>query len=121
MPWVATCLTAGMAILFLLLGDPIWLVAAANFTYLIGICLPNVAVWLLRRNQPEAPRPYRAPRGMIVLGLIAATIWSISAVLGFQQFGMKTVLVGVLFAYSGSAAVRLAQVSATAAAKACPA
>ena len=101
-PWVATCLTAGMAILFLLLGDPIWLVAAANFTYLIGICLPNVAVWLLRRNQPEAQRPYRAPRGMIVLGLVAAAIWTIAAILGFQQFGMKTVLVGVLFAYSGS-------------------
>ncbi len=101
-PWVATCFTAGMAIFFLLLGDPIWLVAAANFTYLIGICLPNVAVWLLRRNQPEAQRPYRAPRGMIVAGLIAAIIWLISAVLGFQQFGMKTVLIGVLFAYSGS-------------------
>ena len=102
-PWVATCLTAGMAILFLLLGDPIWVLAAANFTYLIGICLPNVAVWLLRRNQPQAVRPYRAPRGMIALGLVAAAIWSISAILGFQQFGMKTVLVGVLFAYSGSA------------------
>src|SRR5215467_2533372 len=101
-PWVATCLTAGMAIFFLLLGDPIWLVAAANFTYLIGICLPNVAVWLLRRNQPEAYRPYRAPRGWIVLGLIAAMTWICAAVLGFQQFGMKTVLVGVLFAYSGS-------------------
>jgi len=102
-PWVATCLTAGMAIFFLLLGDPIWLVAAANFTYLIGICLPNVAVWLLRRNQPQAYRPYRAPRGWIVLGLIAAMTWICSAVLGFQQFGMKTVLIGVLFAYSGSA------------------
>ncbi|HYL19584.1 MAG TPA: amino acid permease, partial [Burkholderiales bacterium] len=102
-PWVATCLTAGMAILFLLLGDPIWLVAAANFTYLIGICLPNVAVWLLRRNQPDAERPYRAPRGWIALGLISAIVWLGSAVLGFQQFGMKTVLIGVLFAYSGSA------------------
>jgi diguanylate cyclase (GGDEF)-like protein len=102
-PWVATCLTAGMALLFLLLGDPIWVLAAANFTYLIGICLPNVAVWLLRKNQPEAPRPYRAPRGMIGLGLAAAMVWSVSAILGFQQFGMKTVLVGVLFAYSGSA------------------
>jgi len=101
-PWVSTCLTASMAVLFLLLGDPIWLVAAANFTYLIGICLPNVAVWLLRRNQPGAHRPYRAPRGMILAGLAGAIAWSISAVLGFQQFGMKTVLVGVLFAYSGS-------------------
>ena len=102
-PWVATCLTAGMAIFFLFLGDPVWLLAAANFTYLIGICLPNVAVWLLRKNQPGATRPYRAPRGLIVAGLVAAAVWSISAILGFQQFGMKTVLFGVLFAYSGSA------------------
>ena len=101
-PWVSTCLTTGMAVFFLLLGDPIWLIAAANFTYLIGICLPNVAVWLLRRNQPEALRPYRAPRGMIVAGLAAAAIWITTAVLGFQQFGITTVLVGVLFAYSGS-------------------
>ena len=101
-PWVATVITAGMAIFFLLLGDPIWLVAAANFTYLISICLPNVAVWLLRKDQSDLPRPYRAPRGMIVAGLIAAAIWGISAVLGFQQFGMQTVLIGVLFAYSGA-------------------
>ena len=102
-PWIATTLTAGMAIFFLLLGDPIWLVAAANFTYLISICLPNVAVWLLRKDQPDMARPYRAPRGMIVAGLLAAAVWGISAVLGFQQFGMQTVLIGVLFAYSGAA------------------
>jgi len=101
-PWVSTCLTTGMAIFFLVLGDPIWLVAAANFTYLISICLPNVAVWLLRRNHPEAPRPYKAPRGMIIAGLATAAIWVTTAVLGFQQFGMTTVLVGILFAYSGS-------------------
>jgi len=69
-PWVATAITAGMAILFLLIGDPIWLVAAANFTYLIGIGLPSVAVWLLRKNQPEMPRPYRAPKFTIGLGLL---------------------------------------------------
>lgn len=42
-PWAATLLTASMASIFLLLGDPIWMIAAANFTYLIGICMPNVA------------------------------------------------------------------------------
>src|SRR4029077_1669587 len=31
-PYVAILLTAVMAIFFLLLGDPIWLIAAANFT-----------------------------------------------------------------------------------------
>nr|MDQ2688272.1 amino acid permease [Armatimonadota bacterium] len=102
-PWVATLLTAGMAIAFLLAGDPIWLVAAANFTYLIGICLPSVAVWLLRRNAPEMARPWRAPNVTITLGLIAALVWGVSMVLGFQQFGLPTVIAGLALAYAGSA------------------
>jgi signal transduction histidine kinase/ActR/RegA family two-component response regulator len=102
-PLVATLITASFAIFFLWIGDPIWLVASANFTYLIGICLPSVAVWLLRRDMPGMHRPYRAPRGTIVLGLWAAVAWGVSAILGFQQFGLKTVLIGMVFAYSGLA------------------
>ena len=64
-PWAATLLTAGLAIIFLMAGDPVWMIAAANFTYLIGICMPNIAAWLLRRDLPDAVRPYRAPRGMV--------------------------------------------------------
>ncbi|MBC7454687.1 MAG: amino acid permease [Massilia sp.] len=101
-PWVATVLTAAMAIFFLLLGDPLWLIAAANFTYLIAIALPSVAVWLLRRDAPTMARPYRAPRGTITLGLGAAVVWGVSALLGFEQFGLPSVLIGLLFAYSGS-------------------
>lgn len=102
-PWVATLLTALMAIAFLLIGDPIWLIAAANFTYLIGIALPSLAVWLLRRDKPLMHRPYRAPRGTVTLGLMAAIVWGFSALLGFEQFGLSTVLIGLGFAYSGSA------------------
>ena len=102
-PWTATLLTAGMAIAFLLIGDPVWLIAAANLTYLIGIALPNVAVWLQRRNEPDLPRPYRAPRGTIVLGLCAAGVWGLTTLLGFQQFGLPTVITGITFAYSGAA------------------
>ncbi|HLH12626.1 MAG TPA: EAL domain-containing protein [Methylovirgula sp.] len=101
-PWVATLLTAGFAVLFLLIGDPIWLIAAANFTYLIGICLPSVAVWLLRRDAPKAPRAFRAPRGTIGLGLAAACVWGASALFGFEQFGLPTVVFGLLMAYSGA-------------------
>jgi two-component system, sensor histidine kinase len=101
-PWVATIITAGMAIVFLFIGDPIWLIAAANLTYLIGISMPNIAVWLLRRDAPEMVRPYRAPRGTIGLGLFAAGVWTLTTVLGFQQFGLPTVLAGFAFAYSGS-------------------
>ncbi len=101
-PLMTTLLTAGFAIGFLLIGDPIWLVASANFTYLIGICLPSVAVWLLRKDQPDLRRPFRAPRGTILLGVGAAVVWGFSAMLGFQQFGLTTVLIGLVFAYSGS-------------------
>ena len=101
-PWVATWLTALMAIAFLIAGDPTWLIAAANLTYLIGICLPSVAVWLLRRNAPDMVRHYRAPRWTIELGVIAAAAWGVSTILGFQQFGLPTVLAGLGFAYAGS-------------------
>ena len=101
-PWVATVIMAGIAIVFLLSGDPTWVIAAANLTYLIGICLPSVAVWLLRRDAPDMARPYRAPRGTIVLGLIAASIWGISTLLGFEQFGLPTVVAGIAMAYAGS-------------------
>ncbi len=102
-PWVATLITAGMAIVFLLIGDPTWVIAAANLTYLIGIGLPSIAVWLLRRDAPERPRPYRAPRGTIVLGVMAASVWGVSTILGFEQFGLPTVVAGIAMAYSGSA------------------
>jgi diguanylate cyclase (GGDEF)-like protein len=102
-PWIATVLTAALSIVFLLLGDPVWMIAAANLTYLIGISLPSVAVWLLRRHSPRLERPYRAPRGTITLGVIAAVVWAVSAVLGFEQFGLPTVVFGIALAYSGSA------------------
>src|SRR5581483_4504351 len=95
-------LTAGWAIVFLVAGDPTWMIAAANLTYLIGIALPSVAVWLLRRNEPRRYRPYRAKRGMIGLGLVAALVWLLSTVFGFEQFGLPTVLFGMALAYSGS-------------------
>jgi diguanylate cyclase (GGDEF)-like protein/PAS domain S-box-containing protein len=101
-PWVTTLLTAAMSILFLLIGDPVWLIAAANLTYLVGIALPSVAVWLLRKNEPLLKRPYRAPHGTIALGLGAAAIWGLTVILGFQQFGLPTVLIGLVFAYSGA-------------------
>jgi two-component system, sensor histidine kinase len=101
-PWIAMLLTATMAIGFVLIDDPIRLIAAANFTYLISIALPSVAVWLLRRDAPALHRPYRAPRGCVNLGLAAAAVWCMSALLGFEQFGLTTVLTGLAFAYSGS-------------------
>ena len=101
-PWVTTLMTAGMSLIFLFIGDSVWLVAAANFTYLISIALASIAVWLLRRNEPDKARPYRAPKGTIVLGLVAAGVWMLTTILGFEQFGLRTVLAGIVFAYAGT-------------------
>jgi len=65
--------------------------------------MPNIAAWILRRDHPTANRPYRAPKGTIALGMGASIVWLLSAVLGFQQFGLPTVLFGLALAYSGAA------------------
>jgi diguanylate cyclase (GGDEF)-like protein len=102
-PWAAILVTTAAAVAFVLMGDPIRLIAAANFTYLIAICLASVAVWLLRRDAPDAERSYRAPPGTIALGLGAAAVWAAAAIFGFEQFGLPTILLGLLFAYLGVA------------------
>ena len=61
-----------------------------------------MAVWLLRRDAPGAERPYRAPRGTIALGVLAACAWGVGALLGFEQFGLPTVVFGLAMAYSGA-------------------
>ena len=103
-PVVAILATAVASLAFLLLGDPISLVAAANLTYLIGIALPSVAVWLLRRNEPDRVRTYRARDSSIVLGVMAAAVWLVATVLGFEQFGLPIVIFGLALAFSGSLA-----------------
>lgn len=103
-PVAAILVTSVASIVFLLLGDPISLIAAANLTYLIGIALPSIAVWLLRRNEPGRLRPYRAHQVSIYLGVVAAVLWLASTILGFEQFGLPIVIFGLALAFSGSLA-----------------
>src|SRR5579883_491473 len=101
-PSVAIVFTMSISIILLWIGSPLWAVASSNFTYLIGICLPSIAVWLLRKNQPDLPRPWRAPRGTIMLGVIATLVWGFSAIFGFEQYGLPAVISGIAFAYTGA-------------------
>ena len=61
-PWAATLTTAMFAIVFLTMGVPIWMIAGANFTYLISICMPNVAAWLLHGSARPRTAVSRAAR-----------------------------------------------------------
>jgi hypothetical protein len=72
-------------------GALAWACAAACYALALlsnalALSMPVlIAAWLLRRDMPDAERPYRAPRGTIMLGVFAACVWLVSAILGFQQ------------------------------------
>lgn len=48
---------------------PIALLAAANVGYFACVVLALVATWVMRRDAPEADRPFRAPPGVVGAGL----------------------------------------------------
>ena len=103
-PVVAIVITGVVAIAFQFFGSNFEnaFIASANLTYLIGIGLPSIAVWVLRRNEPGWPRLYRAKDISIRLGLVAAFVWLASSVLGFEQFGLPEIVGGLVLAYSGA-------------------
>lgn len=98
-PWVALLITASISIIIIFLGAPSWLIAASSFLYLLSIALASVAVWLLRQNQPLASRPYRAPDVFIYLGLCSAVIWIGATVLGFRQYGLEGMIIGICLSF----------------------
>lgn len=102
-PWVATLITAGAAVAVVWINAPSWFLAAVSFEYVLCLVFASVAVWLLRKDMPEKPRLYRAPKGFITLGLVAAGIWILTTIFGFQQFGLSTMIAGIAFAFTGIA------------------
>ena len=102
-PTNAMIVTAFATAAFATIGTPVFLLAAFNFAYLIGISLPCIAVCLLRNNEPNKDRPFRCSNAMVGGGLIAASYWGISAVLGLQAFGMPTVVLAIVVVYSAIA------------------
>jgi signal transduction histidine kinase len=100
-PWIAIVITSFVAILIVWVGAPTWLIAATNFQYLLCIALASVAVWGLRHSKPTAPRLYRAPDVCIYLGLFSAFIWIVATILGFRQYGLSTMLIGISFSFIG--------------------
>ena len=92
-----------MAILFLLGGDPVWVIAAANFTYLIGIACPAWPCGCSGGTSPSGSAPTGLRGARSCSAWSRPWVWLLTTVLGFQQFGLPTVLFGLGLAYSGSA------------------
>jgi len=60
-PIVSLWISSAGSILFLLSGTYERLVGIAGFFYVAMYCMTFVSLFLLRRNEPESPRPYRVP------------------------------------------------------------
>lgn len=100
-PWSAVILTAAVSIFLIYLGNPNWLIAATNYEYIIAISLATVVVVVMRRIAPQLPRPYKASKLGITMGLAGVLMWVISLIFGFQQFGLTAVIVGIAFPFTG--------------------
>jgi signal transduction histidine kinase len=100
-PWVGTCFYAGISTLMVWGGSPSWMLPASNYNQLLAYFLVGVAVWLLRRDQPDAPRLYRAPTGFIAIALLLGISWIIVTVFGFQQYGLTAMIIGIAVSFSG--------------------
>lgn len=101
-PWLASCVSITISFLFVFkLKDELWLINSIAYTNILSLCAPAVAVWLMRRDFPEKNRPYKAPQYALYLGLISAFFWLLSIVFGFQQYGLVTILTGILLSFLG--------------------
>ena len=110
-PVAALVFTLAVAGAVVVIDDTVWLQGGANFAYLIGCYLSCAAVWLLRLNLPEAKRLWTAPRGLVGLGLFSGVVWLVVAILGFQQFGLPTMLIGIAMVYSGAGMLAIRKLS----------
>jgi amino acid transporter len=78
-------LVVNLGLLFLL-GSTLAIVAAGNLGYVAAHVFALVALLLLRRDRPDAPRPVRLPRPLVVaVGALAAFL-AFVAVVGAASF-----------------------------------
>lgn len=108
-PVVAISVTAGASVVCLLVGHVSDVLAAATFAGIVAITLSSVAVLALRRNEPDRNRPYRANIWVLRAGLAASGIWMVAVILGFGQFGLSAVGLGVILVASGAIAFQWRQ------------
>lgn len=81
-------------IILMMLGNPIYILAASTIGYMVFNSLDLVVAYLLRRDAPQVRRPYRAPATMIRLGIVFASVNLILLFVGAPSWGWKAVGTG---------------------------
>jgi len=90
-------------LVLMLLGNPIYILAASTIGYMVFNSLNLMAGYLLRKDAPDAARPYRAPVIMIRLGVVLAAGNFVLLFVGAPSWGWKYVGLGWLIVVAGVA------------------
>ena len=88
-------------LVLMMLGNPIYILAASTVGYMIFNVLNLVAGYLLRKDAPAATRPYRAPTTMIRLGVVLAAVNLVLLFVGAPSWGWSYVGLGWLIVLLG--------------------
>ncbi len=75
-------------------GATTFVLAASTVGYMTALALVLFGAYLLRRDQPDAERPYRAPRGFIGLGLVLAALNIVFMIAGWWVWGWQSIVIG---------------------------
>ena len=82
--------------MIVLLGEePVSILRAGNVGYFLTVILANVSAYLLRKEMPDAERPYKAPDFFIYLSLVIAGINFLMVTIGGLSWGIVNMLVGL--------------------------
>jgi len=85
----------------MMLGNPIYILAASTIGYMVFNSLNLIAGYLLRKDAPDAARPYRAPVTALRLGIVLAAVNFMLLFVGAPSWGWKYVGLGWLIVLSG--------------------
>ena len=87
----------GVNILLLLMSDYVFVLAASTVCYMIFNFLNLNAGWLHRRDNPDMPRPWRAPTVLIAAGAVLAFVNALLLGWGANVWGQGALVTGLVF------------------------
>ena len=97
-PTSAMWANMGFNFVLLMMSDYMFLLAAANVSYIIFNFLNLNAGWIHRMDRPDWERPYKAPTILIVLGTTLAFVNITVMGLGANIWGAGTLMSGLVMA-----------------------
>lgn len=99
----SAAMTFGLAfnLALMLLGDISTILAAGAIGYMTFHTLNPATGWLLRRDAPGSPRPYRAPGATVALAVVLAAANLVFVFVGAPAWGREPVLLGWAVVLSG--------------------